>query len=99
LVGYDQEKRRLIVDRTHSGITNFSPDFPARITAPLEVGEELKLHLLVDHSSVEVFAMDGRVAMTNLIFPEGGIRKVESYSQEGQSGLVHIVGRPLRSIW
>ena len=43
--------------------------------------------------------MDGRVAMTNLIFPEGGIRKVESYSQEGQSGLVHIVGRPLRSIW
>ena len=37
LVGYDREKQQFFVDRTHSGNTGFSKDFPARTTAPLHL--------------------------------------------------------------
>jgi levanase/levanbiose-producing levanase len=32
----------------------------------------LKLHIVVDHCSVEVFAQDGKVALTDLVFPAQG---------------------------
>ena len=78
-VGYDKAKGELYVDRTHSGNTGFSKDFPARIAAPLPAPTTgiLKLRILVDHSTVEVFAQDGLVAMTNLTYPPAGANKLE----------------------
>lgn len=71
LLGYDAAKQELYLDRTQSGITTFSKDFPARTTAPLLPDTEgrIRLQILVDRCSVEIFANDGEVAMTNLIFP------------------------------
>ena len=44
--------------------------FPARTSAPLAIGNApLELTILVDRSTVEVFAQGGRVAMTNLVYP------------------------------
>jgi fructan beta-fructosidase len=100
LVGYDREKQQLFVERRHSGETNFSKDFPARTTAPLQLsGNELRVHILVDRSSLEVFAGDGRIAITNLIFPPPGARRVEFYSKGGQAGAVKTERWNLRSIW
>ena len=36
----------------------------------LRAGETLKLRVLVDRSSVEVFAQDGRVVLTDRVFPD-----------------------------
>lgn len=70
LVGYDRRKAKLFVDRTHSGLTSFSKDFPARVEAPLKLtGDVLRLDILVDRCSVEVFADGGRATSTNLVFP------------------------------
>ena len=70
----------LFVDRTHSGDTGFSPAFPARTTAPLSTGgAPLDLTILVDRSTVEVFAQSGRVAMTNLVYPPPEARGIEFY--------------------
>ncbi|MGA8027559.1 MAG: glycoside hydrolase family 32 protein, partial [Bryobacteraceae bacterium] len=80
LVGYDRGARKLFVDRTHSGLVGFSKDFPARVEAPLSIsGNVLRLNLLVDRCSVEVFADDGHVAMTNLVFPPRGAMGLEMY--------------------
>lgn len=69
-IGYDPLKKSVFVDRTHSGETDFSADFPSRIDAPLDAGgSTVKLQVLVDRCSVEVFADDGRVVSTNLVFP------------------------------
>ncbi len=77
-VGFDPAKKVLFVDRTHSGLTDFSRDFPARIEAPLTVqGSSVKLEILVDRSSIEVFADDGRVVSTNLIFPPADANEIE----------------------
>jgi fructan beta-fructosidase len=100
LIGFDRDNQQLFVDRTHSGATNFSKDFPARTTAPLHLtGNELRLHILVDRSSVEIFAEDGLIAITNLIFPPLGAREVEFYSKGGQSGAIQTKRWTLNSIW
>jgi fructan beta-fructosidase len=73
VVGFDAAKGQLFVDRSKSAATQFSKAFPSRTVAPLTLGNgPLKLHIFVDRSSVEVFAQDGAVAMTNLVFPKPG---------------------------
>ncbi len=71
LIGYDAKHRQVFVDRTHSGETSFSPQFPARTAAPLPLPDApLDFDILVDRNSVEVFAGGGSVAMTSLVFPK-----------------------------
>ncbi len=86
-IGYDLPKHLLFVDRTNSGLTNFSKDFPARIEAPLKIASgELRMEVLVDRSSVEVFADGGRIVSTNLIFPPAGANRIEAYFKGGTAG-------------
>ena len=60
----------LQVDRTQSGRSDFQPAFAGVHTAPLRVDRgRLRLHVLVDVSSVEVFAQNGETVLTDLILP------------------------------
>jgi sucrose-6-phosphate hydrolase SacC (GH32 family) len=81
VVGYDVARHEMFVDRTRSGNTGFHRDFPGRHVAPLEVraGGRVKLHVLVDRYSVEVFGNDGESVVTDLIFPNGKSRGVQVY--------------------
>ena len=65
---YDAQKQTLTMDRTKSGDVSFSEAFPCVTTAPTH-GQLRQLRLFVDRCSIEVFDADGRVAMTNLVFP------------------------------
>jgi sucrose-6-phosphate hydrolase SacC (GH32 family) len=67
-IGFDQAKGEFYIDRTKSG-TAIAPDFPARTTAPLIASRPYDLKLIVDRSSIEAYAQDGTIAMTDLIFP------------------------------
>jgi fructan beta-fructosidase len=70
LIGFDTVTSELFVDRSKCANAHFSDKFPSRTVAPLRLNHGvLRLHIFVDRSSVEVFAQDGRVAMTNLVFP------------------------------
>jgi sucrose-6-phosphate hydrolase SacC (GH32 family) len=69
-LGYDGVKNELYLDRTHAGDTSFSPQFPARYAAPVTLnGRPLDLDVFVDRSSIEVFAMQGEIVFTALVFP------------------------------
>ncbi len=67
-IAFDPANHDFYVDRTHSG-ENISPDFAGRTTAPLISTRPMNLRIIVDRSSIEVFAQDGTIAMTNLFFP------------------------------
>ncbi|HLK63856.1 MAG TPA: glycoside hydrolase family 32 protein [Bryobacteraceae bacterium] len=96
-VGYADGK--LFVDRTKSGVTDFSNDFPARTSAPLALGDApLQLTILVDRSTIEVFAMDGAVAMTSLVYPPASAKGVEFYAA-GKTGRITLEGWELKSAW
>ena len=65
---YDEQARTFAMDRTKSGNTGFNGDFAAVTTAPVH-GKLRQLRLFVDRSSIEAFAADGTMAMTNIVFP------------------------------
>ncbi len=64
LVGFEKDK--LFMDRTHSGNVGFNKEFPGIHRAPCVPGN---VRVLVDSSSVEIFAGNGEVVMSDRIFP------------------------------
>jgi len=56
------------MDRTTSGDVSFSEAFPCETTAPT-YGNIRQLRIFIDRCSIEAFDSDGKVAMTNLVFP------------------------------
>lgn len=66
---YDLNRKQFVMDRSESGMVDFSKDFPAVTVAPVNVDKELTLRLFVDRSSIEAFGEDGKFVMTNLVFP------------------------------
>ena len=65
---YNAQKQTFAMDRRQSGDVSFSEAFPAVTVAPTH-GNLKQLRIFIDHSSIEVFASDGKMAMTNLVFP------------------------------
>ena len=71
---YDAQKQTFSMDRTKSGDVGFSENFACTTTAPTH-GLMKQLRLFIDRSSIEAFDGEGRMAMTNIVFPS------EPYSQ------------------
>jgi sucrose-6-phosphate hydrolase SacC (GH32 family) len=81
LIGYDRLRQEVFVDRSHSGHTAFSREFPAPTAAPAPHADNpLDFTILVDRNSIEVFADQGRATLTNLAFTRGAPTRVQFYS-------------------
>jgi fructan beta-fructosidase len=84
-IGYAGKERKLFVDRTHSGQGDFHDGFARIHDANLHcIDHLLRLHIFVDHCSVEVFANDGLVVMTDCIFPSPQSTKLELFVEGDQ---------------
>lgn len=85
LVGYDVSSGTLFVDRSRSGKIP-APIFAERRAAPLTPSRGLiKLHIFLDHSSVEIFANDGERVITEQIFASAGSDGIELYAKGGSA--------------
>ncbi|WP_281255846.1 GH32 C-terminal domain-containing protein [Deinococcus hopiensis] len=81
-IGYDAVTQEVYVDRTRSGDVAFSPDFPGIQRAPLApVNGKVKLRIMVDWSSVEVFGGEGETVITDQIFPSPTSQGVQVFSE------------------
>ena len=65
---YDGQKQVFTMDRSQSGDTSFSEAFPCTTVAPT-YGVVRQVRIFIDRCSIEVFDTDGKMAMTNLVFP------------------------------
>ena len=100
VVGYDVERGAVYVDRTRSGAVGFNATFPTVEYAPLQVRNgKVTLRILVDRSSVEVFADRGQRTITDQVFPDRDSRAIRVFSNGGRAQLEKITIRQLRSIW
>ena len=72
---YDEQAETIAMDRRKSGETVFSEEFPVVTTTPT-YGQVKMLQIFVDRSSIEVFDADGKVAMTNIVFPTEPYKKI-----------------------
>lgn len=99
-IGVDRARGELFIDRTKSGAVDFNAAFPAVHRAPLTLrGNTVKLRVLVDRNSVEVFAQDGRLVMTDLVFPDLSSDGIRAFSDGGQARVTRMQFTPVSSIW
>lgn len=65
---YDDAEETFDMDRRRSGNVSFSDAFPV-VTSTPTYGKMRQLRIFVDRSSIEAFDADGKMVMTNLVFP------------------------------
>lgn len=81
----------LVLDRTRSGKTDFHARFAARHETPVRISDgRVTLRLLLDTSSLEVFAQNGETVVTELIFPTAGPRRL-SLTNDGEAPRVRTI--------
>lgn len=98
-IGYDKKQKQYFIDRTKSGKTNFQKDFAARSVAPrISATDNMDLSLVIDASSVELFADSGLTVMTAIFFPTEPYNHLHIQSR-GRTTIKKLTYNKLKSIW
>lgn len=98
--GYNIKDRYFYIDRTNSGLSSFSKDFEGLHKMPFEVKNgEMDITLLYDASSVEFFAYNGEVTMTDIFFASKPYDYVGIFANNGTIQLKEGTIYKLKSIW
>lgn len=63
------------------------------------VNNRVKLRILVDRSSIEIFGNDGRLSLTNLFFPDPSNENLGLFAEGGDIRVVSLEVNRLESIW
>lgn len=99
VIGYDKKDNKYYIDRTKSGKTDFHKDFAAKHTAPrLTNDQSLSMSLIIDASSVELFADNGLTVMTEIFFPDQPYNQVHIQSPDNVM-IKKLEYSNLKSIW
>jgi len=86
--------------RTQPENASVVPDFAQYVTAPLQSQDRfVRLHIYVDQSLVEVFANDGAVSMSAVMFPSADSTRIELFSEGGSARLTDLQAWKLDSVW
>ena len=72
---YNPDEEHFYMNRLQSGDVSFSDNFPTITVAPT-YGKLKQLRLFVDKCSIEALDADGKMAMTNLVFPSEPYNKL-----------------------
>ena len=65
---YDDTEETFDMDRRRSGNVSFSDAFPVATSSPT-YGKIRQMRIFVDRCSIEAFDSEGKMVMTNLVFP------------------------------
>jgi sucrose-6-phosphate hydrolase SacC (GH32 family) len=85
-VRVDVAARTVTLDRRRSGTVEVHPSFAAAHTAALPDGDgPVRLEVVVDVASVEVFAADGEVVLTDQVFPSPSSTGMAVHAEDGEA--------------
>lgn len=71
IVGYDEERNSFFIDRRQAGRSDFNPQFAGIFYAPrIAQSNDSKITLILDNTSLELFADGGLTTITALYFPD-----------------------------
>lgn len=89
-VGYDVQTHQLYIDRKNSGVM-IKDNFASLDKTTLKLKDKtLKLKVLVDKTSVEVFANDGEKVISDLIFPTEGANMFSLFTSRRKVKVVSL---------
>ena len=99
IAGYNGTKNVYYIDRSKSGKTDFNSEFGKISFAPrLSSSGVSNIELVVDDSSIELFADDGLTVMTSVFFPKNPYNHLQIQNNKGMV-IKNIELIPLNSIW
>jgi fructan beta-fructosidase len=99
VIGYDKKDDSWYIDRTKSGISDFSNNFAKRMASKrIAHTSGTDITLVVDAASVELFADKGLTTMTSIFFPHQPYNKI-TMSAPGGFSASDITYSALKSIW
>ena len=75
MMTYNPDEEHFYMNRLQGGDVSFSDNFPTITVAPT-YGKLKQLRLFVDKCSIEALDADGKMAMTNLVFPSEPYNKL-----------------------
>jgi fructan beta-fructosidase len=99
LVGVDREKSQVFIDRTRSGLVSFNNDFPVRRGGPLQDSRNVSLRILLDRSSVEVFAENDRTTLSDRVYPSAADQGIQVFTDGGEAQIQSLRISGIRSVW
>ncbi len=84
VIGYDAKSKRYFTDRTNAGRNAFSENFPGVHYGPRNAeGNKFPIKILVDVASMELFADEGKTAMTDIFFPDEVFKYFKIHTANG----------------
>ena len=96
--GFDEEKNAFFIDRTKAGKSDFNPHFAVIHYAPrIAKSKESNLTLILDKSSLELFADGGLTCMTEIFFPDQPLD--ECRIEPNKNLFDQLLISQLKSIW
>ncbi|MGZ3813662.1 MAG: glycoside hydrolase family 32 protein [Mucilaginibacter sp.] len=99
VIGYDNVKKQYFIDRTKSGKVDFNREFAKVAFAPRLTNEpSSNMELVVDASSIELFADNGLTVMTSVFFPNKPFTRLQIQDSKGLT-IKNLRLVPLKSIW
>jgi fructan beta-fructosidase len=99
LVGISRGQKSVFIDRNKAGEVSYSKEAGGRHSGQIQQTFSVKLQIFVDRSSVEVFANDGEVTLTDRIYPLRHSEGIELYSLNGNGKVESLSIWKLASVW
>ncbi|NBO48881.1 MAG: glycoside hydrolase family 32 protein [Chitinophagia bacterium] len=79
VIGFEKNENRFYIDRTQSGKTDFHKEFAQKSVANrISTANTINLKLLLDRTSVELFADDGLNVMSSIFFPSSTFNTIQA---------------------
>lgn len=95
----DAKAGKVYMDRTRSGQTDFSPkEFAVATWGEISKNTAHTFQVFVDKCSIELFVDGGKVAMTNLVFPETPYNLIEFHAEGGKASVKNMHIYKLKNI-
>lgn len=84
IIGFDKVRNQYYIDRTKAGKSDFNSEFAAIHYAPrFAQGNQINMTMIIDVSSIELFADEGVTVMTSIFFPNKPYNKIIIQSKDG----------------
>ena len=101
LIGFDGVSNRFYSDRSSAGSHDFSDSFADHVHwAPrLQTGENVRMHIVFDVASVELFADDGATVLTDTFFPSERFDRMAFFSKHAPTTITAAEINHLEGIW
>jgi fructan beta-fructosidase len=85
IIGYDASKHQLFVDRSDPANGKIRKGFEVQTINLENSGSSIKLELLFDKSSLEIFINNGEQVLTTQLFPDENANRLSAFVKDGNA--------------